>query len=66
MSPTTTGNRHLCDCGRDLSYSYAHDARYCQHCDQWSEAGCENPDCIFCHGRLDKPSDHKLCAPKKP
>jgi len=49
-----------CDhCGRLTEYNEKHDAWYCPVCDEWAEVKCSDPECRFCAGRPDKPSEVK-------
>jgi len=53
---TDYGYCHYCE--HELSYSKEHDAKYCRICDIWVEIECGDPDCNFCIGRPEKPSDY--------
>lgn len=44
------------NCPHPRSYSERWDAYYCKKCDKWIEAACRDPDCEFCKGRPEKPS----------
>lgn len=61
------GKIHQCPhCGRPRGYAYFADAFYCGNCDLWLSEPCEQPDCIFCEKRRERPSGHNLCKPKDP
>lgn len=44
-------------CGTKLEHSQEHDAFYCPKCNEWAEKRCWDPDCEFCRGRPEKPSN---------
>ena len=47
---------HKCKkCGANRAYSYRHDALYCEQCLVWLEPKCDDPRCIFCRERPEKP-----------
>lgn len=42
----------------ELSYSREFDAMYCQICDTWDEFKCDDPNCVYCLGRPERPSGY--------
>ncbi len=46
-------------CGRQKAYSMRYDAYYCPPCDLWLEEVCGDPECEFCAGRPERPSQAK-------
>ena len=45
------------NCEHPRSYCPRFDAYYCERCDVWKEDRCSDPDCEFCKGRPEKPSE---------
>ena len=52
-------------CGNRLSFScyctrwekdVGYDSTFCETCDEWHEAGCNDPNCEACPPRPEKPS----------
>lgn len=43
-------------CGDVQGYSARWDAYFCDACDVWLEAGCDDETCAFCALRPEKPS----------
>jgi hypothetical protein len=49
-----------CECGKDATdsgYITKYDAHYCTACDKWLVATCGDPECEYCAGRPEKPSE---------
>lgn len=43
-------------CGGPLQRDEKHDAYFCAACDSWREKKCSDPECEFCAGRPERPS----------
>ena len=55
-----TKNSYVCKvCKAITKHNERYDAYYCQHCDEWNEVKCSDPDCYFCPERPAKPSQAK-------
>lgn len=55
MKPPTKGK---CGCEPiEYIHNEKHDAYYCGGCNKWLEKVCNEPDCDYCKGRPDKPSE---------
>jgi hypothetical protein len=51
------GRRQRCiRCGTRPVYDSDYDALSCPTCNIWLEAKCDNPECVFCAERPEKPS----------
>lgn len=52
--------RLVCEvCDTILFRNDKHDAYYCPKCDEWAEGNCGEPNCEYCVGRPNKPSEAK-------
>ncbi len=50
-------HRNKCaKCGGPLERDEKHDAYFCAACDAWGEEKCSDPECEFCAGRPERPS----------
>ncbi len=49
-------SKNFCTCGSERSYCLRHDAYYCELCNKWLEEKCNDPDCLYCPDRPEKPS----------
>ncbi len=43
-------------CAEKCDYNQYHDCHFCKGCDIWTEKTCDDPDCYYCPGRPEKPS----------
>lgn len=48
-------NEH--DCKDHEQYSHKHDGYFCPVCDIWLESQCNDPECDYCVGRPEHPSE---------
>ncbi|WML48750.1 hypothetical protein RCG23_00990 [Neobacillus sp. PS3-34] len=50
-------DKELCcnKCSTSLVYYEDFDAYFCPKCNLWTEAACDDPDCIYCPNRPEKP-----------
>jgi len=43
--------------GSSLLYCDAHDSELCPSCDRWLSTVCGDPECPYCPGRPQRPSE---------
>lgn len=48
---------HCLVCLQPLYYNDEFDSSYCAECNEWREESCSDPNCEYCQGRPEKPSD---------
>jgi len=47
---------HYCDiCYRRLKYNRDYDSYFCSRCNQFKERKCNDPECVYCPERPDRP-----------
>lgn len=44
-------------CGGPIYRKAKHDGEYCPECDVWLVGTCSDPECEYCVGRPEKPSE---------
>ena len=58
LRATVTAVAKVCErCVSDLLYCGLRDAYLCPVCDRWVENACSDPQCGYCPGRPERPSE---------